>query len=388
MGRALRAARAARPLFVDVTFPAPRLIDLRRGGLRRRALPLARAAGWRPYVIDPRSPFATPERFPDAERGDRRLAGGGVRAARRDRPRDLDRGAHPRPQARRRGPEIALRSDARLRRRDGLAPRAGAAPRAAARGRHDEEELARRARRSGSTSARSTPEETALSIMAEVVAVRNGREGGRLRSAAGRIHEVGARDRAGSCSPPAPARRFGGAKQLAELDGRPLLEHAVARVARRRRRPRRGGARRARGRDPRARWTSHGAERRRATAGRRASRPRCAAALAAARRRRGGGGRRWATSRALPAEAIARRDRRARRGRRRGARDLRRAARAPVVLLERACSRALRDVTRRRRRAQPADRRRRARGRLRRPRRRRGRGHPRRARGLRAMQAR
>ena len=38
-----------------------------------------------------------------------------------------------------------------------------------------------------------TPEETALSIMAEVVAVRNGREGGRLSGAgAGRIHEVGA----------------------------------------------------------------------------------------------------------------------------------------------------------------------------------------------------
>jgi xanthine dehydrogenase accessory factor len=37
-----------------------------------------------------------------------------------------------------------------------------------------------------------TPEETALSIMAEVVAVRNARDGGRLSHAAGRIHEVGA----------------------------------------------------------------------------------------------------------------------------------------------------------------------------------------------------
>jgi xanthine dehydrogenase accessory factor len=36
------------------------------------------------------------------------------------------------------------------------------------------------------------PEETALSIMAEVVAVRNGRSGGRLRDKrSGRIHEVG-----------------------------------------------------------------------------------------------------------------------------------------------------------------------------------------------------
>ena len=37
-----------------------------------------------------------------------------------------------------------------------------------------------------------SPEETALSIMAEVVAVRHGRAGGRLTSSGGRIHEVGA----------------------------------------------------------------------------------------------------------------------------------------------------------------------------------------------------
>jgi xanthine dehydrogenase accessory factor len=37
-----------------------------------------------------------------------------------------------------------------------------------------------------------TSEETALSIMAEVVAVRNNRDGGRLSAARGRIHEVGA----------------------------------------------------------------------------------------------------------------------------------------------------------------------------------------------------
>jgi xanthine dehydrogenase accessory factor len=37
-----------------------------------------------------------------------------------------------------------------------------------------------------------TAEETALSIMAEIVAMRYGREGGRLAHAKGRIHEVGA----------------------------------------------------------------------------------------------------------------------------------------------------------------------------------------------------
>jgi xanthine dehydrogenase accessory factor len=37
-----------------------------------------------------------------------------------------------------------------------------------------------------------SPEETALSIMAEVVAVRHGRTGARLGASAERIHEVGA----------------------------------------------------------------------------------------------------------------------------------------------------------------------------------------------------
>ena len=36
-----------------------------------------------------------------------------------------------------------------------------------------------------------TAEETALSIMGEIVAMRHGRPGGRLAQASGRIHEVG-----------------------------------------------------------------------------------------------------------------------------------------------------------------------------------------------------
>jgi xanthine dehydrogenase accessory factor len=36
-----------------------------------------------------------------------------------------------------------------------------------------------------------TAEETALSIMSEIVAMRHGRSGGRLAHASGRIHEVG-----------------------------------------------------------------------------------------------------------------------------------------------------------------------------------------------------
>ncbi len=54
-----------------------------------------------------------------------------------------------------------------------------------------EEQLARIAAPIGLDLGGLTGEETALSIMAEVVAVRNGHEGGRLSQARGRIHEVG-----------------------------------------------------------------------------------------------------------------------------------------------------------------------------------------------------
>src|SRR5206468_1559466 len=106
-------------LFVDATFPAPRLIVFGAVDFAAALVRLARGIGWRPYVVDPRSRFATVERFPDAEL--ERLAA----------PTGLDLGA-------------------------------------------------------------TSSEETALSILAEVVAVRNGREGGRLARAGGRIHEVGA----------------------------------------------------------------------------------------------------------------------------------------------------------------------------------------------------
>jgi xanthine dehydrogenase accessory factor len=56
-----------------------------------------------------------------------------------------------------------------------------------------DEELARLAAPIGLDLGALTSEETALSIMAEVVAVRHGRGGGQLSAAgAARIHEVGA----------------------------------------------------------------------------------------------------------------------------------------------------------------------------------------------------
>jgi xanthine dehydrogenase accessory factor len=179
-------------LFVDVTAPAPRLVIFGAVDYSTALCRLARTAGWRPFVCDPRSQFATQERFPEAEavlaewpeQAFARL--GGI-----DRATYIAVLTHD-PKLDDAALEIALRSEA---------PYVGAmgSRRAQAQRRErllaaglEEELLARVAAPIGLDLGAVTPEETALSIMAEVVAVRNGRAGGRLSTAAGRIHEVGA----------------------------------------------------------------------------------------------------------------------------------------------------------------------------------------------------
>ena len=179
-------------LFVDVTAPAPRLVIFGAVDYAAALCRLARAAGWRPFVCDPRSQFATRERFPEAEEV---LADWPEQAFARlggtDRATYIAVLTHD-PKLDDAALEIALRSEA---------PYVGAmgSRRAQAQRRErllgaglEEELLARVAAPIGLDLGAVTPEETALSIMSEVVAVRNGREGGRLSSAAGRIHEVGA----------------------------------------------------------------------------------------------------------------------------------------------------------------------------------------------------
>ena len=109
-----RRAAEERPVGRDVGAPAARVRRRRRSRaaadhVRRRSdfaaalCTLARAAGWRPFVVDPRRRFAHPRAVPGRRGGARGVARRGIRAARRDRPGDLDRGPHPRPEARRRG---------------------------------------------------------------------------------------------------------------------------------------------------------------------------------------------------------------------------------------------------------------------------------------------
>ena len=179
-------------LFVDVVAPAPRLVIFGAVDYAASLSRLARAAGWRPYVCDPRSQFATRERFPDAEdviaawpeEAFARLGG-------------IDRATYVAvlthdPKLDDAALTIALRSEA---------PYVGAmgSRRAQAHRRErllaaglDEALLERIAAPIGLDLGAVSPEETALSIMSEVVAVRNGRDGGRLSQSSGRIHEVGA----------------------------------------------------------------------------------------------------------------------------------------------------------------------------------------------------
>lgn len=179
-------------LFVDVVAPAPRLIVFGAVDYAAALCRLAKAAGWRSFVCDPRSQFATAERFPDAEEviaawPDEAFARlGGI-----DRATFIAVLTHD-PKLDDAALTIALRSDA---------PYVGAmgSRRAQAHRRErllaaglDEELLDRIAAPIGLDLGAVSPEETALSIMSEVVAVRNGRDGGRLSESGGRIHEVGA----------------------------------------------------------------------------------------------------------------------------------------------------------------------------------------------------
>jgi xanthine dehydrogenase accessory factor len=178
-------------LFVDVTFPPPRLIVFGAVDFAAALCKLAKAAGWRPFVVDPRARFAQPARFPDAEQvvaawpeeAFHQL--GGI-----DRATAIAVLTHD-PKLDDAALVLALRSDA------GYIGAMGSR-RAQAKRRErllakgiEEADLERVSAPIGLDLGSLTAEETALSIMGEIVAMRHGRTGGRLAHAQGRIHEVG-----------------------------------------------------------------------------------------------------------------------------------------------------------------------------------------------------
>ena len=178
-------------MFVDVVFPPPRLIVFGAVDFAAALCKMAKATGWRPFVVDPRVRFAQPARFPDAEEvvaawPEEAFAQlGGI-----DRATAIAVLTHD-PKLDDAALIIALRSQA------GYIGAMGSRraqdsrrERLLAKGVTDEE-LERISAPIGLDLGALTAEETALSIMAEIVAMRYGRDGGRLADAKGRIHEVG-----------------------------------------------------------------------------------------------------------------------------------------------------------------------------------------------------
>jgi xanthine dehydrogenase accessory factor len=179
-------------MFIDVTAPDPRLILFGAVDIAAAVCTLARASGWRPYVVDPRARFATPERFPDAVEV---IAGwpeeafaslGGIDPATSIAVLTHD------PKLDDAALQIALRSPARFvgamgsrRAQESRRERLLAAG-------MSEDELARLSAPLGLDLGAMNRQETALSVLAEVVAARHGHDGGRLAQARGRIHEVAA----------------------------------------------------------------------------------------------------------------------------------------------------------------------------------------------------
>jgi xanthine dehydrogenase accessory factor len=178
-------------LFVDVTGPPPRLVIFGAIDFAAALCRVAKAAGWRAFVVDPRSRFATPERFPEAEAviaewpADALARLGGI-----DKATYLAVLTH----------DPKLDDAALLAALDSDAPYVGAmgSRRAQAKRRErlvaagvTDAQLERIAAPIGLDLGAMSAEETAVSIVAELIAVRNGREGGRLSGSRGRIHEVG-----------------------------------------------------------------------------------------------------------------------------------------------------------------------------------------------------
>ncbi len=179
-------------LFVDVVFPAPRLFVFGAVDFAAALCTAARFAGWRPYVIDPRGFFARPDRFPAAEEV---VAAWPAEAVARlggiDRATWIAVLTHD-PKLDDAALSLALRSEAAYIGAMGSRRANEKRTERLLEAGFSEEEVGRVAQPIGLDVGGITAEETAISIVAEMVAVRHGRRGGRLGEAgAERIHDVG-----------------------------------------------------------------------------------------------------------------------------------------------------------------------------------------------------
>lgn len=167
-------------LFVDVTAPPPRLVIFGAVEFATHLSALAKVAGWSAYVVDPRARFAKRDRFPDAVDV---VAGWPEDAF--EQLGAIDRATYVAVLTH--DPKLddavllmALRSDARY--IGAMGSKRAQKERRERLMEHGvtDEELARISAPIGLDLGATGARETALSIMAECVAVRYGRDGGRL----------------------------------------------------------------------------------------------------------------------------------------------------------------------------------------------------------------
>jgi len=186
----LRELPGGGTLFVDVAAPPPRLIIFGAVDFAAQLSAFAALAEWRAFVIDPRSRFATAERFPAAERV---IAAWPQEALAQLEP--IDRATA----------ICVLTHDPKLDDASLIAAFASEAGYIGAMGSRraqdkrrerllaagvGEADLARISAPIGLDLGGLTAAETALSIMGEIVALRHGRAGGRLIDRQGTIHEA------------------------------------------------------------------------------------------------------------------------------------------------------------------------------------------------------
>ena len=174
-------------VFAEVLGPPPRLLVFGAVDLAEALCRAAKGLGWRTVVADARARFATPERIPSA---DELLVAWPEDALQRFEPDDRTAVVVLTHEDRWDVPALAgaLASNAfyvgalgsrrtQARRREQLLETGVS-----------EEQLERLCGPAGLDLGAGTPAETALSILAEILAVRAGREGGRLRASGERIH--------------------------------------------------------------------------------------------------------------------------------------------------------------------------------------------------------
>jgi hypothetical protein len=233
-GRSRTVEIGGRAFFVEAFPVRPRLVVVGAVEVARSLVRYARELGYEVVVVDGRASFATPERFPDVDRlvvawpdeGFETLEVGPNDAVailshdpKFDEPAIVEA---TRRACRYVGAVGSRKTQADRRARLG---EAGLSP----------EEIGRLRGPIGLDLGGRDPAETALAIMAEIVAARRGGRASdappaRRRARRGRLTEVAGRVTAIVLAAGA-GRRFGGGKLLARLDGRPILQHVLDALA-------------------------------------------------------------------------------------------------------------------------------------------------------------